>query len=77
MVPSEQKNEIIAAVLSLFFPGIGQIYCGQMMKGLALIAVSVFTCAGFGLLPFIAAFDAYKIAGRVNAGEKPGDWQFF
>ena len=70
-------NPVIAAVLSLFFPGAGQIYAGQGLKGGVLLLVAFFTCMGGGLLNIIAAIDAYLIAQRRAAGEPVGDWKFF
>ena len=34
------KNPGIAAVLSFFWPGVGQIYNGQMTKGLILVGIN-------------------------------------
>ena len=70
-------NSLVCAVVSFFFPGVGQILAGQLLKGLVLLGLTVFTCGGFGLLPFIAAADAYMIAERRGRGETVGDWQFF
>src|SRR3989338_8963908 len=35
------KNPGLAAVLSFFFAGLGQIYNGQMAKGLILMAIDI------------------------------------
>jgi hypothetical protein len=35
------KNAILSAVLSLFIPGLGQIYCGKMKKGITIFVISV------------------------------------
>lgn len=66
-------NAILAAILSLFFPGIGQIYAGEMQKGiiffiifLILAALSAMVYPLIGIIEFIfaiyAAYDAYKLA---------------
>jgi TM2 domain-containing membrane protein YozV len=65
------------ALLSFFVPGLGQLLMGQTFKGVALFIASYLTfwffCAPF----FVAAYDAYAIARRKNAGETVGEWQFF
>lgn len=75
----EAKNPILAAVLSLF-PGIGNIYNGLYMRGLAffLICASFIVLVAqrpgplFGLaIPFFWIFnivDAYRQAVLINAG---------
>ncbi|MGA1975368.1 MAG: zinc-ribbon domain-containing protein [Conexivisphaerales archaeon] len=71
------KNPGIAAVLSFFFPGLGQIYNGQIGKGIAFILVGivcvvlVIVLIGFLLVPLwwiYNIYDAYKSAQRINAG---------
>lgn len=70
------KNPGLAAVLSFFVVGLGQIYNGQVGKGIALFvaaAVSGLLCTiviGFILLPIVwiyGVYDAYKTADRLNA----------
>lgn len=70
------KNPGIAAVLCFFYTGLGQIYNGQILKGLVLLGVRLFSdlilCAlliGFVTSPLIwifAMYDAYKTADRMN-----------
>lgn len=76
--PVEIKNSILAAVASFVIPGLGQIYNGQIMKGLILIVLALFSAA---LFPFLIGFatyfiiwifsiyDAYQTAEKINAGE--------
>ncbi len=45
----ERKNTGIAAVLSFFYPGLGQIYNGQILKGFLFLAIQT-------ILVFIAIF---------------------
>jgi TM2 domain-containing membrane protein YozV len=75
------KNPGLAAVLSFFITGLGQIYNGQIGKGIALFAgavVSGLLCAvviGFVLLPVIwlyGIFDAYRTAEKINRGAGEG-----
>jgi TM2 domain-containing membrane protein YozV len=73
------KNPLLAAILSLLIPGLGQIYNGEWVKGLIFFSISVgvaivsiltggiLCCAGW-VIPVFAAYDAYKIAQRINTG---------
>jgi TM2 domain-containing membrane protein YozV len=70
------KNPGVAAVLSFFFTGLGQIYNGQIGKGIAFIAVGVvnllltLVIIGFITAPIFWIFniyDAYKGAEKFNA----------
>lgn len=64
VIVASQKSAGLAAVLSAFWPGFGQIYNGQILKGVALSTVSA-TCAWFGL-PFM-------FFGGLAAAGKPDD----
>lgn len=73
----DQKHPGIAAVLSFFITGLGQIYNGEIGKGI-LCAIAYFICWGLTailigwllLLPLWVwgIFDAYRTAERINAG---------
>lgn len=74
----QQKNPGIAAVLSALFVGFGQIYNGQIVKGLIFMVVYfvsillIFVLIGFITTPLLWIFgiyDAYNTANRINAGE--------
>lgn len=69
-------NDIIAIVLSFFFPGVGHMMLGQTTKGIVMLAVFVFTCGGLGLLPFASIFDAFLLAKTVKY-RAVDDWEFF
>ena len=74
------KNAIIAAVLSLLLlGGVGQMYIGQMKKGIILIvATVVLSCIGIGVvIPILGAVDAYMLADKLQKGEAIGDMQWF
>ena len=74
------KNPIIAAVLSLLLlGGVGQMYIGQMKKGIILIvATVVLSCIGIGVvIPILGAVDAYMLADKLQKGEAIGDMQWF
>ena len=72
------KSPGLAAVLSFFWTGLGQIYNGQVGKGFGLMALDVvnfllmFLMIGFitGIATRIYSItDAYKTAKRINQGE--------
>jgi TM2 domain-containing membrane protein YozV len=74
------KNAILAAILSLLhLGGVGQIYLGQMKKGIIIIvATIVLACVGIGfIIPFVGAVDAYILADKLQKGEAIGDMQWF
>jgi TM2 domain-containing membrane protein YozV len=73
---SMTKNAGLAAVLSFLVPGLGQIYNGQIAKGLVIVVVQLINVAltnvliGFVFYPIVlvyAVFDAYRTAQRINA----------
>lgn len=70
------KDPGLAAVLSFFFSGLGQIYNGQILKGLLFMAVQainlvlMLVLVGFftGFIVWIwAMVDAYTSAELINA----------
>ncbi|MGP8190241.1 MAG: double zinc ribbon domain-containing protein [Methanobacterium sp.] len=76
--PVIQKNPGIAAVLSALFVGLGQIYNGEILKGIILIiayavsCVLIFVLIGFITTPILwlfGVYDAYNTANKINAGE--------
>ncbi len=69
------KNSGIAAVLSFFITGLGQIYNGQIFKGILLIIIQVingllmYLLIGFITFPIVWLYgvvNAYRHAERVN-----------
>jgi TM2 domain-containing membrane protein YozV len=73
--PVYYKNPGLAAVLSFFWTGLGQIYNGQIGKGiLFMIAFGVSFLLMFILIGFITTpvlwiygmWDAYKSAEKIN-----------
>jgi len=55
------KNAGLAAVLSFFIPGAGQMYNGQIGKGI------LFFITSWLVIPWIwSIFDAYSVANRIN-----------
>ncbi len=65
VIVAAQKNAGLAAVLSAVLPGLGQIYNGQILKGMVLLIVSA-PAAWFG---FIFMF----FGSLAAAGGKPND----
>lgn len=71
----EQKSSGIAAVLSALFNGLGQIYNGQILKGIIFILIQglngflTVIFIGYIFLPIvwvICVYDAYRSAQRIN-----------
>jgi TM2 domain-containing membrane protein YozV len=69
------RNPLIAAVLSLIVAGLGQIYNGQVTKGVIFIIVQLINGAltvvliGWFLLPLVGLWsmiDAYLVAKHNN-----------
>ena len=69
------RNPILAAILSLIVAGLGQIYNGQVGKGVIFIVIQLINGAltavliGWILLPIVgllAMIDAYMTAKRNN-----------
>ena len=69
------KNPGLAAVASFFFAGLGQIYNGDILKGVLLMIVQVinvllcFVLVGFLTYPLVwiyGIWDAYKSAEKFN-----------
>ncbi len=85
--PVFYKNPGLAAVLSFFYMGLGQIYNGQMSKGIFFIIaytiswIMMIIVIGFLTTPVMwiyGMYDAYKSAEKINsdiarfAGGGPG-----
>ncbi|WP_226037046.1 hypothetical protein [Aquibacillus saliphilus] len=69
------KSAGLAAVLSFFVTGLGQIYNGQIGKGIGFIIVyaiswaMMFILIGFITTPILwiwGMVDAYKVAEKIN-----------
>ena len=75
-VSGQTKNPGIAAILSFFVAGLGQIYNGQIGKGILLIVLQIVNvCLMVVLIGFVTylitwaygVWDAYTTAERINA----------
>ena len=69
------RNPLLAAVLSVIVAGLGQIYNGQIGKGIVFIILQLINTAltvvliGWVLMPIVgllATVDAYLVAKRNN-----------
>lgn len=73
--PKATKNPILAAILSLIWPGLGQAYNGQYGKALLVILVELGGIALFFIPTLIAwifsVVDAYLVSTRMVKGEIP------
>jgi TM2 domain-containing membrane protein YozV len=70
-----KKNPGLAAVASFFLSGLGQIYNGEILKGVLLMVIQVinvllmFVVIGFVTYPLVWVYgiwDAYKSAEKFN-----------
>ncbi|HGJ65047.1 TPA: hypothetical protein ENS27_06605 [bacterium] len=73
------KNPGVAAVLSFFFCGLGQIYNGQILKGIMMFVVYsiswflMYVIIGFITTPILwiwGIYDAYRTAEKINRRNK-------
>jgi uncharacterized membrane protein YvbJ len=78
MHPTGEKNVLLSAILSFFFPGLGHIYLGLNMKGVSFIiayivsAILVLLIIGWVLILIIwiwALIDSIKCTEAINRGE--------
>ena len=73
--PKEEKSPGMAAVLSFLFGGSGQVYNGDLAKGLAILLGQFFGTLFFiipGIIIWVfAIYDAYSTSKRMNLGEIP------
>lgn len=75
---SEIKSTGIAAIASFVIPGLGQIYCGKIGRGIMILIGAVICCLliiviiGIVLAPIYwiwNIYDAYTLAKKINSGE--------
>lgn len=72
MCMGEEKNSGIAVVLSFFIPGLGQIYNGQIGKGILIIVLdAIFVALSYILIgiPFYLALWIYGMYNAYNVAE--------
>ncbi|HXI24479.1 MAG TPA: hypothetical protein VNG71_11500 [Pyrinomonadaceae bacterium] len=68
----KRKEPAVALLLSFFLPGVGQIYNGDIGKGIAfMIGFWVLVWIGIGIVFWIwAIIDAYQSATNINLGRR-------
>lgn len=78
--PKQQlKSPGVALFLSLLIAGSGQMYNGQVAKGLFVLFACFFLWVidlGF-IVNILACIDAYKIAQKINNGRQVSGWEWF
>lgn len=73
--PNNEKNPTLALILSFLISGLGQIYNGNVLKGIILLILVYFlilTIIGaiFGVILWVyGMYDAYTTAKRINEEE--------
>ena len=77
-----KKSPSTAGCLSFLICGLGQMYNGQVLKGIVLLvacAVLGAATAGIGaaVIWIVGIIDASNIAKKINAGKQVGPWEFF
>jgi TM2 domain-containing membrane protein YozV len=70
-----EKSPVLAAIASLLFSGLGQVYNGSLGKGLliffgTLIGSMIFLIPGLIVLIY-GIYDAYTTAKKMNEGQAP------
>ncbi len=76
------KSASTAMILSCLIVGLGQMYLGQVIKGVAMLlgamVIGAIT-AGVAAIPIwiIAMVDANKIGKKLEAGQSVGEWEWF
>jgi len=61
------KNAGMAAILSFFWTGLGQIYNGQILKGLIFMLIQTINYHTLGPLSFGLSILLFRIYGIVDA----------
>lgn len=78
MLVGRPCRPLLAGILSLFVPGLGQIYVGQVGKGFLFLVFMIggFFTAGLShlILAVYAAAEAFKLARMRNNGEAVTAW---
>ena len=74
MIRPSGQSATTAMILSCLWVGLGQIYLGQTLKGLAIMASALM----LGPISWVVGMvDAYKIGKKLETGQSVGGWEFF
>ncbi|WNY24689.1 zinc ribbon domain-containing protein [Methanolapillus millepedarum] len=73
--PVNQKTPVLSLILSFLWPGLGQVYNGQLSRGFGIligywIGIFIFIIPGIVVWIF-GMYDAYTQAEKINKGEVP------
>lgn len=67
---SKKKSGFVAALLNLFIPGAGYMYCGNIILGLFVLLISIpmgiFILEAYPAWALIMIIDGFLAAGRYN-----------
>jgi hypothetical protein len=63
--PAPRKDPLLAAVIGALSPGSGQLWVGDLRRGLMMFALSFLCGVGY----FWGIYDAYQLAIKANHGE--------
>jgi len=82
IVTPSAKSPATAAVLSFLILGVGQMYLGQVLKGVAMMLAGMVLASitGFIALPvlwIVYPLDAYLIGKKLISGKTVGMWECF
>jgi serine/threonine-protein kinase len=87
VAPGSTPSPTIALLLGLFcipIPGIGQLYNGQVLKGICFFVLTWILTGNMNMGPcvlisanVVLAIDAYRIASKRRLGKQIGSWEFF
>ena len=80
VVAPSGKSAGLATLLSCILPGVGQIYLGQVIKGIVILAADIVLGCTV-IIPLViwivAMIDANKIGKKLEAGQSVQQWEFF
>jgi TM2 domain-containing membrane protein YozV len=82
-LPSQAKSPTLAALLSFLLVGMGQVYLGQVEKGLTMLGVVLLLMLTVVLGPLgliillLNVSDAFLLARKIRAGKPIRKWEFF
>jgi hypothetical protein len=78
--PEERKR--VGVLLSFLFPGLGQLYLGQVLKGVCVLLGALFLgviTVGllFILIWIVGMIDTHKLQKKLKLGQPIKQWEFF
>jgi hypothetical protein len=82
-LPAESKSPAVAALLSFLLVGMGQVYLGQVEKGLTMLIVVLLLMFKVVLGPLgvvillLNVLDAFLLARKLKKRKRIRKWEFF